>query len=1135
MFGCKPGDDVAGEDYVTNLRRRMDEAHEKVRHNIRTASDRMKMTYDVGSNETAYQPGDLVWLYNPQERRGLSPKLQSSWEGPYEVVMKINDVIYRIKKANGGKPRVVHFNRLAPFAGDNAEAQVRELQQLHPELNFEDFMATHNGTAKARDLRMSRGIASEFQRLFGQVDELKRQGGRVGQVLELRSDLRRLCYLISKEKSYQKPTYRTVWEALLDLREKLLTANVLKLAIPKLACGRDGLDWRIGRNMLEVLFRFTGIEILVCSWNLRGPTEHRTVDCFFYQTSGCKRGVLCPFRRERFGDETALRRGQSGTEAAWNDYREARKGFKKEWRQRKRTSWREFCGKIDPLPESAKLMKVLSREGREKIGSLKEEDGNWTTSSDESLELLLETHFPGEGTKYTATGPDADQAVHKMDYQMAEDVKGLDVILPWVRVIFRASLVLVHVPAIWREARIVFIPKPGKKDYTAAKSFKPISLTSFLMKTLERMHAYKKGTSTDTALHAPAEKVEKSMTRREVALAEFFDIDGAFDKAKTVTICSSLQARRASATLAALKATCGPRTRAPLVQECAERLEELARLKEVTLISVGLAIESTQERRQEGVQCLLISDEFGTRDDTGREGRKTRLEQTAVKTRANIQETVVDPEKKLKRHQDEAMAGSKSEQKLVVTRLEQRQSVSHTLNNQDQCISEIDTSQKNAEEQLATLHKHIKEQQVKDKMAREELQIHSEGKRGLAAIAPALLDKRSLVVAEPYPYDGKISWDVYFMQFENIARMNNWSNEEKACALTSMLKDSAAVQSLTKEVFVNSPIEIQEYVALRQLVEGIADTEVQRMVKLSSPISLQDAVTKALQIEADIKATRMTRRVRAVEQDAEAEVRATSFIPGTRGASFQRNRVRTSIERAEKFTCWRCGQKGHLRVGWRIQVDKIQADVEKADEYANKMKYMQDTINSMKEQFDRVIKNLVKKNEGSIANLQRQHGVAMRELRADKDRMKQLFASQKWRSMHFQSKFKTNRKNLLKKNEQHEVALRKLNKEVSALKGEIKRLKALNQLKKAERVCDQVKDENTMLKQKINQMEAECEFCKKNLDNAIDKVKRVGIKDESKLRERLAQLEAENKKLKTDLSGEVDDPKKRKKDLCKAR
>nr|CAI5852820.1 unnamed protein product [Callosobruchus analis] len=53
---------------------------------------------------------------------------------------------------------------------------------------------------------MFQGIASEFQRLFGQVDEPKKQNGRVGQVLVLQSVHRRLYYLISKEKSYQKPT-----------------------------------------------------------------------------------------------------------------------------------------------------------------------------------------------------------------------------------------------------------------------------------------------------------------------------------------------------------------------------------------------------------------------------------------------------------------------------------------------------------------------------------------------------------------------------------------------------------------------------------------------------------------------------------------------------------------------------------------------------------------------------------------------------------------------------------------------------------------------------------------------------------------------------------------------------------------
>nr|CAH7737751.1 unnamed protein product [Callosobruchus chinensis] len=47
---------------------------------------------------------------------------------------------------------------------------------------------------------------------------------------------------------------------------------------------------------------------------------------------------------------------------------------------------------------------------------------------------------------------------------------------------------------------------------------------------------------------------------------------------RKVYICSDSQA--------ALKAICGPRTRTPLVQECAERLEELTRLKEVILMWV---------------------------------------------------------------------------------------------------------------------------------------------------------------------------------------------------------------------------------------------------------------------------------------------------------------------------------------------------------------------------------------------------------------------------------------------------------------------------------------------------------------------------------------------------------------------
>ncbi|KAJ8982074.1 hypothetical protein NQ317_015586 [Molorchus minor] len=348
LFGCPPGEDVAGEDYVTTLRRRMDDIHDQVRSNIQSASDRMKETYDIGAQNYGYQSGDLVWLYNPQRRRGLSPKLQTLWEGPYEVLTRINDVVYRIKKSSGGKPRVVHFNRLTPFSGSN-DASVRTVVPSTHEMSFENFMAQYSPNHKARygvtreeqrdlfqvpaefalahcvaqDLQMSRGIAAAFKEKFGNVDELRRQRPEVGDVLQLGGDetSRRVFYLVTKHLSRDKPTYENVWESLISLRGALLSQEVTHLAIPKLSCGLDGLNWRVVRNMLEVLFQFTGIEVLVCSYHPGVPIAERTVDCYFYQQSRCKKGSLCRYRhhptlRTLSGTERCLRRGQCNESAS---------------------------------------------------------------------------------------------------------------------------------------------------------------------------------------------------------------------------------------------------------------------------------------------------------------------------------------------------------------------------------------------------------------------------------------------------------------------------------------------------------------------------------------------------------------------------------------------------------------------------------------------------------------------------------------------------------------------------------------------------------------------------------------------------------------------------------------------------
>ena len=42
-------------------------------------------------------------------------------------------------------------------------------------------------------------------------------------------------------------------------------------------------------------------------------------------------------------------------------------------------------------------------------------------------------------------------------------------------------------PRVWCQAKIIYTDKQGKESCDQAKSFRPISLTSFMLKTLERL------------------------------------------------------------------------------------------------------------------------------------------------------------------------------------------------------------------------------------------------------------------------------------------------------------------------------------------------------------------------------------------------------------------------------------------------------------------------------------------------------------------------------------------------------------------------------------------------------------------------------------------------------------------------
>lgn len=103
----------------------------------------------------------------------------------------------------------------------------------------------------SQDLKMGLGIAKTFKDKFGNVDELIEQKKVVGQVAYIKTNEIFVFYLITKEKYYQKPTYRDLEATLENLKELCDQLNVKSISMPKIACGLDKLNWTKVKPMIQ--------------------------------------------------------------------------------------------------------------------------------------------------------------------------------------------------------------------------------------------------------------------------------------------------------------------------------------------------------------------------------------------------------------------------------------------------------------------------------------------------------------------------------------------------------------------------------------------------------------------------------------------------------------------------------------------------------------------------------------------------------------------------------------------------------------------------------------------------------------------------------------------------------------------
>lgn len=120
------------------------------------------------------------------------------------------------------------------------------------------------------DAEMGAGIAKEFSKRLGgrkYIDKYIRPYTSNSKcVPSILKDGRVIYNLVTKNRYYQKPSYKSLTESLYSLKEQLLESSdgsVVKLAMPRIGSGLDKLTWRKVRRIIKQTFADTNFDIAV--------------------------------------------------------------------------------------------------------------------------------------------------------------------------------------------------------------------------------------------------------------------------------------------------------------------------------------------------------------------------------------------------------------------------------------------------------------------------------------------------------------------------------------------------------------------------------------------------------------------------------------------------------------------------------------------------------------------------------------------------------------------------------------------------------------------------------------------------------------------------------------------------------
>ena len=119
------------------------------------------------------------------------------------------------------------------------------------------------------DYALGAGIASKFDEVYNMRYKLHRdyaipegkKSANVGRALLIDN----VFNLVTKSRCFEKPTYDSLYDTLIDMREQCENFDIEKLAMPKIGCGLDKMEWERVKDIIETVFENTDIEIMICS------------------------------------------------------------------------------------------------------------------------------------------------------------------------------------------------------------------------------------------------------------------------------------------------------------------------------------------------------------------------------------------------------------------------------------------------------------------------------------------------------------------------------------------------------------------------------------------------------------------------------------------------------------------------------------------------------------------------------------------------------------------------------------------------------------------------------------------------------------------------------------------------------